>query len=34
MLDKWKSYVDEDFEIYPLKSPKKAEMDMAKKLFG
>ncbi len=34
MLEKWKSYVDEDFEIYPLKSPKKAEMDMAKKLFG
>lgn len=33
-LEKWKSYVDEDFAVYPLKDPKKAEMDMAKKLFG
>ncbi len=33
-LEKWRSYVDEDFDIYPLKDPKKAEMDMAKKLFG
>lgn len=33
-LQKWKSYVDEDFQIYPLKDPKKAEMDMARKLFG
>jgi len=33
-LEKWRSYVDEDFAIYPLKDPKKAEMDMAKKLFG
>ena len=33
-LEKWKTYVDEDFAIYPLKDQKKAEMDMAKKLFG
>ncbi len=33
MLEKWKTYVDEDFEIYPLKNPKQAEMDMARKLF-
>lgn len=33
LLEKWKNYVDENFEIYPLKSPKQAEMDMAKKLF-
>lgn len=33
-IEKWKSYIDEDFEIVPLKDPKKAEMDMAKKLFG
>lgn len=33
-LEKWKSYVDENFDIYPLKDPKKAEMDMAKRLFG
>ena len=33
-LEKWKSYVDEDFDVYPIKDSKKAEMDMAKKLFG
>ena len=33
-LNKWKEYVNEDFDIYPLKDPKKAEMDMAKKLFS
>lgn len=33
-LTRWKSYIDEEFDIYPLKDPKQAEMDMAKKLFG